>query len=64
MSEIAVFPTAERFSSRAVQGTTNARSGRGQPLPGTRETWVARFVVGYAKVNRCRTQSPALPCTL
>jgi hypothetical protein len=26
-----------------VQGTTNARSGRGQPLSGTKETWLDPF---------------------
>src|SRR5208337_2271067 len=26
-----------------VQGTTNARSGKGHPLSGTRETWLAPF---------------------
>jgi hypothetical protein len=39
-------------------------SGRNRTASGTRETCVARFVVGYAKVNRCRAQSAALPCTL
>jgi hypothetical protein len=55
---------SDRSNFSSPHAAAQPWGGRGHPLSGTRETWVARFVGGYANVNRCRTQSPALPCTL